>query len=57
MKIYTDGVYKILAIDEEPQEFVYCYEFEKSPFPKSWSKEKILKYHYFWKNGVEKIYG
>jgi hypothetical protein len=56
MKIYTDGQHKIVAIDVETQAFVYFYELEESPFPKEWSMEKILTYHYLELNGEVKIY-
>jgi hypothetical protein len=56
MKIYTDGQHKILAIDNEPQAFIYFYELKQSPFPKQWSMEKILTYHYLELNGEVKIY-
>jgi hypothetical protein len=56
MTIYTDGTFKIIAIDEEPESFVYVYKLPKSPFPTSWSMEKILTYHYYIDNGEEKIY-
>ena len=56
MKIYTDGTFKIVAIDEEPQSYVYVYEFVKSPFPEEWTNEKILTYHYFKDENIEKIY-
>ena len=56
MKIYTNGQHKILAIDNEPQAFIYFYEIKKSPFPKQWSMEKILTYHYLELNGEVKIY-
>jgi hypothetical protein len=56
MKIYTNGVFKIISIDEEPQSYVYVYEFIKSPFPKDWTIEKILTYHYFKDETTEKIY-
>jgi hypothetical protein len=56
MKIYTDGQYKIIAIDVEPLIFSYVYELKESPFPKQWSMEKILTYHYLKLNGEVKIY-
>lgn len=56
MKIYTDINFKIIAIDVEPQSFAFMYELEKSPFPSSWSMEKILTYRYQIFNGEEKIY-
>jgi hypothetical protein len=56
MKIYTDGQHKIVAIDVETQAFVYFYELEESPFPKEWSMEKILTYHYLELDGEVKIY-
>jgi hypothetical protein len=56
MKIYTDGQYKIIAIDVEPLIFSYVYELKESPFPKQWSMEKILTYHYLELNGEVKIY-
>ncbi len=56
MKIYTDGQHKVVAIDVEPQAFVYVYELEQSPFPKQWTMEKILTYHYLELNGEVKIY-
>jgi hypothetical protein len=56
MKIYTDGQYKIIAIDVEPLIFSYVYELEESPFPKQWTMEKILTYHYLELNGEVKIY-
>jgi hypothetical protein len=56
MKIYTDGQYKIFAINNKPQAFVYVYELKESPFPKQWSMEKILTYHYLELNGEVKIY-
>jgi hypothetical protein len=56
MKIYTDGTYKIVAIDVEPLTFTYVYELEESPFPQSWTMEKILSYHYVEHNGEVKIY-
>ena len=56
MKIYTDAQYKIIAIDIEPLIFSYVYELEESPFPTSWSMEKILTYHYLELNGEVKIY-
>jgi hypothetical protein len=56
MKIYTDGQYKIIAIDVEPLIFSYVYELEQSPFPQSWTMEKILTYHYLELNGEVKIY-
>jgi hypothetical protein len=56
MKIYTDGTFKIIAIDVKPQHYVYAYELEQSPFPQSWSMEKILNYHYLEVDGEVKIY-
>ena len=56
MKIYTDGTFKIVAIDVEPLTFTYVYELEESPFPESWTMEKILSYHYVEHNGEVKIY-
>ena len=56
MKIYTDGTFKIVAIDVEPLTFTYLYELEESPFPQSWTMEKILTYHYVEHNGEVKIY-
>jgi hypothetical protein len=56
MKIYTNGQHKVVAIDVEPQTFVYVYELEQSPFPKQWTMEKILTYHYLELNGEVKIY-
>ena len=56
MKIYTDGTFKIVAIDVEPLTFIYVYELEESPFPQSWTMEKILTYHYVEHNGEVKIY-
>lgn len=56
MKIYTDGTFKIVAIDVEPSTFVYVYELEESPFPEQWTMEKILSYHYVEHNGETKIY-
>lgn len=56
MKIYTDINFKIIAIDEEPTSFEFVYELEKSPFPPSWTTEKILTYCYQVINGEEKIY-
>jgi hypothetical protein len=56
MKIYTDGTYKIVAIDVEPLTFTYVYELEESPFPQSWTMVKILTYHYVEHNGEVKIY-
>ena len=56
MKIYTDGTFKIVAIDVEPLTFTYVYEVEESPFPESWTMEKILSYHYVEHNGEVKIY-
>ena len=56
MKIYTDGTFKIVAIDVEPLTFTYVYELEESPFPESWTIEKILSYHYVEHNGEVKIY-
>jgi hypothetical protein len=56
MKIYTDGTFKIVAIDVEPQHYVYVYELEETPFPESWTMEKILSYHYAEVNGEVKIY-
>ena len=56
MKIYTDGTFKIVAIDVEPLTFTYVYELEESPFPESWTIEKILSYHYVESNGETKIY-
>ena len=56
MKIYTDGTFKIVAIDVEPSTFIYVYELEESPFPESWTMEKILSYHYVEHNGEVKIY-
>ena len=56
MKIYTNATFKIIAIDVEPQAFVYVYELEESPFPQSWTMEKILTYHYLELNGEVKIY-
>ena len=56
MKIYTDGQYKIIAINVEPLIFSYVYELEESPFPTSWSMKKILTYHYLELNGEVKIY-
>ena len=56
MKIYTDGTFKIVAIDVEPLTFTYVYELEESPFPQSWTMEKIFTYHYVEHNGEVKIY-
>jgi len=56
MKIYTDGTYKIIAIDIEPLIFSYVYEVKESPFPTKWSMEKILTYHYLEVDGEVKIY-
>jgi hypothetical protein len=56
MKIYTDGQHRIISIDEEPESFVYIYKIPKSPFPKHWTSEKILSYHYVIVNQEEKIY-
>jgi hypothetical protein len=56
MKIYTNGQYKIIAIDIEPLIFSYVYELKESPFPTSWSMEKILTYHYLQLDGEVKIY-
>ena len=56
MKIYTDGTFKIVAIDVEPLTFTYVYKLEESPFPESWTMEKILSYHYVEHNGEVKIY-
>lgn len=56
MKIYTDGTFKIVAIDVEPLIFAYVYELKESPFPQSWTMDKILSYHYVEHNGEVKIY-
>jgi hypothetical protein len=56
MKIYTDGKHKIIAIDNPPSAYAFMYELEESPFPKEWSMEKILTYHYLELNGEVKIY-
>ena len=56
MKIYTDGTFKIVAIDVEPQDYTYVYEVAESPFPTKWSMEKILKHHYLEVDGEVKIY-
>ena len=56
MKIYTDGKHKIIAIDNPPSVYAFMYELEESPFPKKWSMEKILTYHYLQLDGEVKIY-
>ena len=56
MKIYINELFKIIAIDVEPLIFSYVYELKESPFPKEWSMEKILTYHYLELDGEVKIY-
>jgi hypothetical protein len=56
MNIYTDGQHRIISIDEEPESFVYIYKLPESPFPSSWTINKILSYHYVIINREEKIY-
>ena len=56
MKIYTDGQHKIIAIDNPPSAYAFMYELDESPFPQSWSMEKILTYHYLELDGEVKIY-
>lgn len=56
MKIYTNEVFKIIAIDEQPLVYAFMHELDEYPFPNDWEYEKILTYHYYQVDNVVKIY-